>query len=119
MRQRSTRHVVPRHRKGTPPRARIKGVISRYEFPVSVGSQSAPMGTLPCARFVNLSECQDQFGGGPISVLNHNDGRYLGRKTRPRISSCKNGHYSKDECPYDPKQSAMTSEPLIRFRMKA
>jgi hypothetical protein len=42
---------VPRHRKGIPSRARIKGLISRYEFPVSVGSQSAPMGTLPCCSF--------------------------------------------------------------------
>src|ERR1700738_2028391 len=99
MRQRSTRHVVPRHRKGTPPRARIKGLISPYEFLVSVGSQSAPMGTLPCARFINLSECQDQFGGGPISVLNHNDGRYLGRKTRPRISSCKTATTARTSVP--------------------
>jgi len=45
------RHAVPQHRKGTPPRARVKGLISQYEFPVSVGSQSAPMGTLPCCSF--------------------------------------------------------------------
>src|SRR5205807_2112321 len=37
--------------RGTPPRVRIKGLISPYEFPVSVGSQSAPMGTLPCCSF--------------------------------------------------------------------
>ena len=63
---------VPRHRKGTPPRARIKGLISQYEFLVSIRSHSARRwGPCHVARFRKLIRVLRRIWKGPISVLNH------------------------------------------------
>jgi hypothetical protein len=45
---------VLRHRRGTPPRASINGMIFLFEFRVWVGSQSEPMGTHHNAHFSRL-----------------------------------------------------------------
>jgi hypothetical protein len=58
--------------KGDPTPSMYQRLDFPKRIPVSVGSQSAPMGTPPMMLiFLDLSECQIVFRWGSISVLSH------------------------------------------------
>ena len=71
-----------RHRRGTPPQARIKGLIYRYEFPFRWGPGRRRWGPHHNAYFRQLIRPLGRVSQGPISVLNHRHGTSQSKHSR-------------------------------------